>query len=44
MLVKGFITPSTVIVESLLLFVTKVDRSLCPYINYQHLNKITVKN
>jgi hypothetical protein len=41
---KGFITESTLPAGSSIMFVKKKDGSLCLCVDYQGLNKITIKN
>ncbi len=41
---KGFIEPSQVLFVALVLFVKKLDRLLCFYINYRKLNLLTKKD
>ncbi len=41
---KGQIQPSISLVGALIIFIPKKDRTLYLYINYQALNKITIKN
>ncbi|GJS39607.1 putative reverse transcriptase domain-containing protein [Tanacetum coccineum] len=41
---KGFIRPSSSPWGAPVLFVKKKDRSICMYIDYRELNKLTVKN
>ena len=43
-LYKGFIAPSSSPFASLVLFVSKLGRGLCFYINYYRLNSITKKD
>jgi hypothetical protein len=41
---KGFIRPSKSPIGSLMLWVPKKDRSKRPYVDYQALNNITIKD
>jgi hypothetical protein len=43
-LAKGFIRESQLLARFPILFVPKKDSELQPYINYQKLNEITIKN
>jgi hypothetical protein len=43
-LVKGFIKPSQALFASPILFIKKLNRGLCFYINYYKLNNITRKD